>query len=49
MGKVREAQKEEVERREAKAKAKEERGLEGGLVLSAVRKLKEGVEGGRRE
>ena len=45
MGKVREAQKEEVEKREEKAKRKEERGLEGGLVLSAVKKLKEKTEG----
>lgn len=45
MGKVREAQKAEVEKREEKAKRKEERNLQGGLVLSAVKKLKEKTEG----
>lgn len=41
MGKVREAQKEEVEKREEKARRKLEEGGGGGVVLSAVRKLKE--------
>ena len=45
MGKVREAQREEVEKRVAKGKAKVVRAMEGGLMVRAVKKLKEKTQG----